>query len=546
MNSQVELLQKYKKSGGVAGSDTIHATLTGYPDRTGPLKRCIESLVGQVDTLHVFLNGFDVVPGFLDHEKIYITRSQDFGALGECGKYYWTDDLEGFHFICSDQLVYPNDYVGTMISKIEGHGRKAVIGAGGYMIHFPFRNFNDSAVVLSEGKRIATETPVSIISDLALAYHSSTIKVSRHYFYQPSLSAFWFSIIGSEQQIPLICCDHPGDWLVSSQGTEMGINDDIEPGGYRDFLIRGFFMPEENGKAESRDYPFNTYFDKVWVMNLNRRPDRWGKIKRTAKHFNLKISRFSAVDGSRGAAKSDWERYFSSDLLTLPGGIEPLSDYKDKFLKYHHYKARVHFMETKLHRKAVQSPGAWGYALSYIKIIKDAIEKDYRRILIFDDDILLHRSFNEEFDHHVRELPTDWKLIMLGAMQHNWEPYITSVKGLFYHCYGSSVASHAVGIDRKMFLPILHYAEKMDLPIDEGAIFHVQNVYPDRCFVFLPNLAIQDMGESDINSSKMGKDDKEKWVKLFRWDPGVYYHPEHPGFAATIMKKAIRFFRRAN
>jgi len=201
-------------------------------------------------------------------------------------------------------------------------------------------------------------------------------------------------------------------------------------------------------------------------------------------------------------------------------------------------------METKLKRKAVQSPGAWGYALSYIQIIKEAIAKDYRRILIFDDDILLHHAFNEEFEHHARELPTDWKLIMLGAMQHYWEPYITPIKGLFYHGYGSSVASHAVGIDRKMFLPILFYAEKMDLPIDEGAIFHIQNVYPDQCFIFLPNLAIQDMGESDINSSKMGKDDKEKWAKLFRWNPELYYHPGNTALAATILKTGSRFFRK--
>ena len=546
MNSQVELLQKYKKSGGVAGSDTIHATLTGYPDRTGPLKRCIESLVGQVDTLHVFLNGFDDIPGFLEHEKIFITRSQDFGDLGECGKYYWTDDLEGYHFICSDRLVYPGNYVSTMIPKMEGHERKAVIGAGGFVIRTPFRNFSDSTVFLSERQLIAKETPVSIINDQALAYHSSTIKVSRHYFYQPWLSAFWFSIIGKEQHIPLICCDHPVDWIVSSPEAEIGKNEGIGPGTYQNFLIKSFFIPEEKEIAESGYSPFNAYFDKVWVMNLDRRPDRWNKIKQTATHFNLKISRFSAVDGSRGAAKSDWEHYFSSDLLTLPGGIEPLSDYKDKFLKYHHYKARVHFMETKLRRKAIQSPGAWGYALSYIKIIKNAIEKDYRRILIFDDDIILHHAFNAEFDRHIRELPPDWKLIMLGAMQHYWEPHITKVKDLFYHGYGSSVASHAVGIDRKMFLPLLYYAEKMNLPIDEGAIFHIQNVYPDQCFIFLPNLAIQDMGESDINSSKMGKDDVEKWVKLFRWDPGRYYYPKNIRLKKNVIHRFFRMLGRTD
>jgi hypothetical protein len=135
---------------------------------------------------------------------------------------------------------------------------------------------------------------------------------------------------------------------------------------------------------------------------------------------------------------------------------------------------------------------------------------------------VLHKNFNEEFEKHVQQLPSDWKLIMLGAMQHRWEPYITNYGDMFYHCHGSSVASHAVGIDRKVFLPLLFYSEKLDLPIDEGAIFHIQNVYDKHCYIFLPNLAIQDMTESDISSSAMKKEDTVSWINKFRWKTEDY------------------------
>ena len=179
-------------------------------------------------------------------------------------------------------------------------------------------------------------------------------------------------------------------------------------------------------------------------------------------------------------------------------------------------------MEAKLNRKAIQSPGAWGYALSYISILKEAIEHDYQRILILDDDVILHKSFNGEFEKHFQNLPVDWKLILLGAMQHQWEPWITRYSEFLYHCHGTSVASHAVGIKKKAFLPLLFYSEKLDLPIDEGPVFHVQNIYSKSCFVCIPNLAIQDMRESDISSSAMKQQDVDKWIKLFRWNPDDY------------------------
>lgn len=176
-------------------------------------------------------------------------------------------------------------------------------------------------------------------------------------------------------------------------------------------------------------------------------------------------------------------------------------------------------METKLGRKAIQSPGAWGYALSYISILTEAIRQKYDRIMILDDDVLLHKDFNQEFAKRMDFLPNDWLLIMLGAMQHNWNtPFIDWENDLFYHCHGSSIASHAVGIDKKVFLPILFYSEKLDLPIDEGAIYHIQNVYDKRSYVFYPNLAIQDIVDSDISSSVIASDDVEQKSKLFRWD----------------------------
>jgi GR25 family glycosyltransferase involved in LPS biosynthesis len=523
MKSYNDLITRYKQAPGISSPQEgpVHATLAAYPGNDRVLELVVKSLLGQVNTLHIFLENFTDVPGFLDHEKIFLTRSQDFGPLGECGKYYWSDDLKGYHFVCSDKLVYPGNCVEELIRKIEEHGRKAVIGAGGARLTAPFRSFRESAELFKETDEIQEDTQLPLLGDLALAYHSDTLKVSRHFFYQPELSDFWFSILALEQNVPMICMAHKAGWLVPSGQAGPQLAEGPELDIYRDLLVRSYFNSAGN-EQEKASYRFNDYFDRAYVMNLDRRPDRWQKISRIAEKHELVFTRFPAVDGSGDKVKSQWEEYAQKPLATLPDGIEPLTDYRDKFLKYRHYQARIQFMESKLNRKAVQSPGALGYALSYISILKEAIRNGYTRIMIFDDDIVLHKSFNEEFEKHARMLPGDWKLIMLGAMQHRWEPYITRSGDLFYHCHGSSVASHAVGIDRKVFLQVLYYAEKLDLPIDEGAVFHIQNVYASQCYIFLPNLAIQDLTESDISSSAMKKEDTLDWIRKFRWETDNY------------------------
>ena len=180
-------------------------------------------------------------------------------------------------------------------------------------------------------------------------------------------------------------------------------------------------------------------------------------------------------------------------------------------------------MENYLKKKAVQSPGALGYALTYASILNEAIQNNYERILIFDDDVIFHKNFNHEFRLRMRMLPCDWKLIMLGAMQHHWEDsWITWVNKNLYHCHGTSIASHAVAMQAKVFLPLLYYSEKLDLPIDEGAVYHIQQVYAKQCYVFYPNLVIQDVGESDINSSALSPKDIMKKNNIFRWNFADY------------------------
>lgn len=504
---------------GNSYSKLVHATLASFAGNEVQLEKAVRSLLPQVDSLHVFLNGETRYLEFLSDKKIFVTQSKDFGPLGECGKYYWVGEIKGYHMICCDNLVYPPNYVSYYKKKIEDYNFTSIVGSGGYGFSRSRNSLEELLINYPESEEEASDVVLPVLKDSSIAYHSRTINIHRHLFYQPEFSSFWFSIAALESGVPLVCCQKPADWLTRL-AEERNETYSPQTKEYLLSLLRSYF---HRSGLNNNFSDINTFLDRIYVMNLDRRPDRWRRVMHQMASHNIAVNRFSAVDGGTEPYKFQWENYFQSPILELPGDVKPISSFREKYLDYQHYIGRVQFMESKLGRKAIQTPGAWGYLLSYISILNEAIRNDFSRILIFDDDLLLHRDFKEEFARLMLLAPNHWRMIKLGAMQHHWESsWITWRNDSFYHCNGSSIASHAVVMDCKIFLPLLYYCQKMDMPVDEGAIFHIQNVYANQCGVFYPNLVIQDVSDSDINSSALSHDEMSRKNNIFRWDFDTY------------------------
>lgn len=523
MPTYQDLIKNYSGTASDEGQvDRLHhACMASVPENMSYLKTSVESILPQVDTLHVFLQDYESVPAFLNHEKIYISRSQDFGNLGECGKYYWVEEISGYQFICSELMKYPSHYVENMRKAVEVHDKKAIVGLGGLVIDENSFSINKAVDVFESTGRLDHTRNVDVVDDSAIAFHSSVLKISRHHFYQQEFSSYWLSILAKEQNIPLLCMKHEENWIEGLSADESLLRNKNNQ--LLEFIIRTFFQkdfPEK--KTIPQKQSINDFFDKTYVMNLERRHDRWSKFLKRNERHKVEVTRYAASDGSEGFIKEEWMNYNKQAFITLPEGIEPIKTFRQKYLNYDHHFTRIQFMEEKLGRKVMQK-GALGYAYTYISILQEAIRNNFSRILILDDDVIFHKDFNELFPEYIDQLPSDWKLFMLGAMQHHWEEsWISWYSDNLYHCHGSSIASHAVAIDKRVFLQLLYYAEKKDLPIDEGAVFHIQSVYDDDCFVFYPNLIIQDNTESDINSSALSSEDTIKKNNPFRWDYDNY------------------------
>lgn len=114
----------------------------------------------------------------------------------------------------------------------------------------------------------------------------------------------------------------------------------------------------------------NDIFSKVYVVNLDRRPDRMRSVSDELNKNNIKFERFSAVNGND---------------ITHSSGL---------------------------------TNGAVGCLLSHYQIIKKSYDEGAEAIFIFEDDIELCEDFENKFKQSFNEVPDDWQFLYLGCNKH--------------------------------------------------------------------------------------------------------------------------------
>lgn len=104
----------------------------------------------------------------------------------------------------------------------------------------------------------------------------------------------------------------------------------------------------------------NDYFDKVIVINLDRRTDRMDKLAPQLEKLDIQYKRFSAVDGKK------------LDIDPIVAGLR-----------------------------------------SHLQVMKQIAGQ---RVLILEDDAQFVEDFNEKFEKVMQTLPEDWDIFYLGAL----------------------------------------------------------------------------------------------------------------------------------
>lgn len=180
-------------------------------------------------------------------------------------------------------------------------------------------------------------------------------------------------------------------------------------------------------------------------INLDRRPDRWGRVReRFARHGLGRVARFPAVDGA---------------------GLEPPAGW--------------------------QHPrGAFGCLLSHLEAVRRARREGVPQVLILEDDVVFHPDLHARFAAGLEELPDDWDMLYFGAL-HDREPERVSPR---LARLTRSYSTFAYALRHTVYDAFLDLNSRCLTQVDHANLALQERF---RCYGFLPHLAWVEEDHSD-------------------------------------------------
>lgn len=204
-------------------------SLCSVPEREELLFRTLESLAGQVDEIHVYLDRYQETPVFVRtcHANVHVVRSAEQPGLRDNGKFLpLTNNLrECYFFTADDDIIYPPDYVATLISRIEYYGRKAVLGVHGVLIpEQAQRYYSGFRRVFAFTRALERDTLVNNLGTGTVGCHASVLKgLGLEHFPTSGMADLHFAAFCKQQGIPMIAVARHAKWLVEQETQNMSI-----------------------------------------------------------------------------------------------------------------------------------------------------------------------------------------------------------------------------------------------------------------------------------------------------------------------------------
>lgn len=234
------LLTKYFADGDqayhqlLAQAATVTASIASLWTREAALHSAVHSLSTQVDHLNVYLNGYDSVPSYLMAPHITVLRSQDKlskGDIGDVGKFFWCNEIDtDFHLTADDDIIYPTNYVSSLMKFWKTFRSPVVVGVHGIRIRQEDltpsqggkgKGYYGSREVFMATEQVRKAQNVHIIGTGTMMYRPQDlgqIDIDQ-VFQEPNMADVWFGILAQKLELPMTIIPHEAGWIKEVPGT---------------------------------------------------------------------------------------------------------------------------------------------------------------------------------------------------------------------------------------------------------------------------------------------------------------------------------------
>lgn len=212
-----------------------HFALASIPSREQGLKAVIDSIINQVDYVHVYLDGYDLRPSFLKHDKIMVVRSFDTspGDMGKLLPYRLYHNHQAYYLTGDDDLIYPENYVSVMKQKIDQYDRKAIISFHGARLpDHPIKSYyNDPAIQRSHfSSPLNRDMRIHVPGTGVMGMFTGTLDINVNdkiaSIYR-NMADIYIGCLAKIQNVDVICAKRQRDWIKPNKSLNEPIENTI-------------------------------------------------------------------------------------------------------------------------------------------------------------------------------------------------------------------------------------------------------------------------------------------------------------------------------
>ena len=288
----------------------IVAGMASIPERSAALRQATASIINQVDHLYVYLNNYQEVPTYLQSPKITVYRSQDYGDIADNGKFFGLQNhTNGIYFTLDDDIVYPKDYVRTLVNALRQVNFAGVVGVHGvYYTKAPYSFLDRRLVHYARGNYEVR--PVSLLGTGTAAFPIRLLNLSLDVFKTQRMADVWLAKHAKDRRIPMFAVARPEGWL--------GDADLQDPDSSIWFATKANHAHTTEVIVENRPWGLDDLFNRVHRPGLPRRFSRkWSAFTQFYERINADGPDLALTSRRDYVQIADYIAFYCEPSITL-------------------------------------------------------------------------------------------------------------------------------------------------------------------------------------------------------------------------------------